>query len=488
MYKKSFLLVVFLSNYLFASLPPLSEIRKAINEVEKQGPEYGCLENSSFQDCEIQLLKFNKAIYFNKMREIAIKTKSINNLEKYLEYTKKTNAYSFEKDSRFVEEAINKLVEAYRYHGLKNKDSSLFKKSYLLNPAKSDIKNFFKFANTKEIENNLNFTSVSHEKLFKKYSLNKLREISSKNSYFVAYMISNDKSDFNEVIKRLSEKSSKSNTEILNYYFNKNINSISSLSEYLELLKKCKDCDIKNIKKNIVSKSFFMKNLTAKNFLNSIQYKYVLKDIGYSIQHKRKAKQYSIIISPNNINRSIKFTFESICTFDRKTVKRENTGLLTQFFSLGMARDKRVYYDILKCTALKNKDKKVIHRLYNSSNYAHLYTKLKNDTWEYYKKTREEYLESQNNSNSIIVTPSCIGPLCTVSNFKLSGTQGFISMGYNTAFVNDNGNGLSGTYNYSVKLSPSKKICTGSFDTKGIKKNISINVYEHNCSGYINEF
>lgn len=93
---------------------------------------------------------------------------------------------------------------------------------------------------------------------------------------------------------------------------------------------------------------------------------------------------------------------------------------------------------------------------------------------------------STSNNSSITVTPNCINAICSVDNFSLSGDSGNISMGYNVAFIYNAGNG--GTYNYSITISPSKKICSGSFQTNGRNKNITINIHEHNCSGYTNEY
>jgi hypothetical protein len=89
--------------------------------------------------------------------------------------------------------------------------------------------------------------------------------------------------------------------------------------------------------------------------------------------------------------------------------------------------------------------------------------------------------------SAVTVRPECIGFPCIVEKFSLSGGPGFISDWSNSATLTDMGQGITGTYHYSVYLTPSNKHCGGSFYISGEKEWVTVNVYEHNCESYTHE-
>ncbi len=89
--------------------------------------------------------------------------------------------------------------------------------------------------------------------------------------------------------------------------------------------------------------------------------------------------------------------------------------------------------------------------------------------------------------SAVTVQPECIGFLCIVEKFSLSGGPGFISEGFKMFSLTDIGQGIAGTYHYSVYLTPSNKHCGGSFYISGEKEWVTVNVHEHNCESYTHE-
>lgn len=79
------------------------------------------------------------------------------------------------------------------------------------------------------------------------------------------------------------------------------------------------------------------------------------------------------------------------------------------------------------------------------------------------------------------VSVECVGFACTPERFKVTGGPGSISDSNNSASIHDNGRGIEGQYSFSVKLTPSKRFCSGSFSVSGRNQWVKVNVFE-NCS------
>ena len=77
---------------------------------------------------------------------------------------------------------------------------------------------------------------------------------------------------------------------------------------------------------------------------------------------------------------------------------------------------------------------------------------------------------------------TCGFALCSDKNLRISGGPGSFSPSYSgaaTGAIHKGYNGLAGRYNWSAQLD--NKVCSGSFNLSGRKRNLYLSVYD-NCS------
>ena len=184
----------------------MEDLMKDYQKLDEQSPEHKCFKENSYDSCEKLLLKFNKPIYFNKMRDIISKTYNINIIKRYIKIVKRTNGVRVYKDYTELNKAKKRLQIVYQYKGKKDKNAVYFKKSYLLKPNIEDIKNFIKYADMYMLEKSKNFAlRLKEKKIFQKLKIQKLlRLYRSKNSskyYLKAYKLSNNENDIKNALR-----------------------------------------------------------------------------------------------------------------------------------------------------------------------------------------------------------------------------------------------------------------------------------------------
>lgn len=103
------------------------------------------------------------------------------------------------------------------------------------------------------------------------------------------------------------------------------------------------------------------------------------------------------------------------------------------------------------------------------------------------QRSRQHSTPSNGGVNSVIVAVSCVAAICVPEQFKVTGGSASINQMYNSVSLHDIGSGIAGQYQYSVKLTPINRYCSGSFTISGTKQNVTVNVYE-NCNAYLNEY
>ena len=189
----------------------MEDLMKDYQKLDQQSPEHKCFKENSYDSCEKLLLKFNKPIYFNKMREIISKTHNISIIKRYIKIVKRTRGVTVYKNYTELNKAKKRLQIVYQHKGKKDKNAIYFKKSYLLKPNIEDIKNFIKYADMHILEKSKNFALRSKEKkIFQKLKIKKLlRLYRSKNSskyYLKAYKLSNNVNDIKNALSLAKTK------------------------------------------------------------------------------------------------------------------------------------------------------------------------------------------------------------------------------------------------------------------------------------------
>ncbi len=240
----------------------MEDLMKDYQKLDKQSPEHECFKENSYDACEKLMLKFNKSVYFNKMRDIISKTYNINLIKRYIKIVKRTTGVKVYKDYTELNKAKKRLQLAYQYKGKKDKNAIYFKKSYLLKPNMKDIVNFIKYADMYILEKSENFASMSKEKkVFQELKTKKLLKLyrSKKSSkyYIKSYKLSKNESDIKNALRLAKPKELKAivNLSAPNKYIKeakiKLANEYRKKGNYEYYLKAYKllhqDKDIKNV-------------------------------------------------------------------------------------------------------------------------------------------------------------------------------------------------------------------------------------------------
>ncbi|PSF05507.1 hypothetical protein C7H09_14485 [Marinobacter fuscus] len=95
--------------------------------------------------------------------------------------------------------------------------------------------------------------------------------------------------------------------------------------------------------------------------------------------------------------------------------------------------------------------------------------------------------KSSSLTGTVFIDAECVGWPCVADNFQISGGPADIEMSAGIAYLNDVGEGVRGKYRFSARLSPSDKLCSGTFEVRATRKNARLNIYE-NCDSYLSEF
>jgi len=218
--------------------------------------------------------------------------------------------------------------------------------------------------------------------------IEKLRKIGTKDALFIVYQSSHNLDDLENLANKIGDSGQTGNHELMREYYIRKVKNLKQLPQFLEKFKAYKT---KRFKEKALAFLEFGKNLTIDNFFNSIEYKYVLKELGFTLKHRSFGRKYDVILTSNIGNKSIVFPFNANCNFSKNITRRENVGFL-EIFGTGGATEKDVSYSVDECTALQSQDKNKIYNLYASANQLSAFTALKADTWTYRTKTGQSYI------------------------------------------------------------------------------------------------
>ena len=299
------------------------------------------------------------------------------------------------------------------------------------------------------------------EKMFQ-YVIEKLRSIGTKDALFVVYQKSGNLDDLEMLVSKIGDSGKTGNHELMREYYIRKVKNLKQLPSFLE---KFKGYETRRFKEKALAFSEFGKNLTIDNFFNSIEYKYVLKELGYTLKYRSIGQKYNVVLTPNGDGKEIIFSFNANCQFSNTMTQRENVGFFEGFGS-GGATEKDVSYNVEQCKPLKSQDKSKIYNLYASSNQLDAFNQLKNATWSYKIKTGQSYIANTNINHTPPVTASedKDKPIqskfgnyeCTFKCYKYGGVTGLGKNGSSSTSVNisasSNNEAQKKSHDYAKKL------------------------------------
>ena len=225
--------------------------------------------------------------------------------------------------------------------------------------------------------------------------IERLRSMGTKDALFVAYKADGNLDDLEKLANKIGDSGKTGKHELMREYYIRKVQNLNQLPAFLE---KFNGYDTKHFREKALNFSEFGKNLTIDNFFNSIEYKYLLKELGYTLKYRGSGQQYDIILSPNGGGKPIVFTFNAKCHFSKNITRREDVGFFEGMGS-GGATQKDVSYSVNECSALQSQDKSKIYKLYASTNQLSAYNELKNATWDYRVKTGQTYVANKTTSS-----------------------------------------------------------------------------------------
>jgi hypothetical protein len=226
--------------------------------------------------------------------------------------------------------------------------------------------------------------------------LTKLRAMGTKDALFVAYQSAHNLDDLEKLANKIGDAGSTGKHELMRAYYIHKVKNINHLPQFFEKFSAYKT---RRFKEKALEFSEFGKKLTIDNFFDSIEYKYVLDELGYMLKHRSFGQQYNIVLTPNGGGKEITFTFNSKCHFSKNITRRENVGFL-EIFGTGGASEKDVSYSVDQCSPLQSQDKNKIYNLYANVNLLSAFNVLKNATWEYKTKTGQTYIARKSSAGS----------------------------------------------------------------------------------------
>ncbi len=309
-------------------------------EVAGQQDDVRCLQASDLQAC-IRLSKKSdsfEAQTQEKLREIIKTRPTISGLESAIE--QRVFVFSSD-DQKLAEDTLQGL---YRAEGKSRKKSAYFFKSYKLANNQSDFKEMIAHANADEL---LSYHEGAFSKSaeFKQSSLNKLRAANDPKSAFHAYLISKEQADFNRALSAVRTADSSTANKILGEKFRSSVKSVAQLPDFFSGLASCTQCDLPHFYSLSKSLADFGKNLTFEDFLNSIEYRHVLRHEPIKVGFARDGSGFVMKIS--YAGGELQKSFSAKCQSRGTESRTESVGFLEGIFV--PSATKTVVYEMSDC-------------------------------------------------------------------------------------------------------------------------------------------
>lgn len=279
------------------------------------------------------------------------------------------------------------LITAYRSYAKQHDSSDKYLlKAYNISKSQEDLISLISIIDNKSAYK-LSQNKLKENNEFKILLENKLRIRQSEDSlYYLAKLTLRREDIIASLEKTIKTKNTIKKNELFTYLLNKTKN-INQVKQFFTLLRKCSDCNKEDHYKNAQRVAGFGKDLTEDNFLKSIEYNYVLKNITPKINPIRKKRMYGFTANYGYF--SMDFTQPGDCQFSHSISEEGLKGLI---FSKRVVRD----YDIYKCYS-KNESNKMLIKLSNID-ISHI-NDIKEINWDYYIHTNTTYLANNKGNN-----------------------------------------------------------------------------------------
>lgn len=294
--------------------------------------------------------------------------------------------------------------------------------------------------------------------------------------------------------------------ELVALYFTKGVKKISDVPKFAKLLAQIDGYDdgealYKHFKHEILGLPGFGERLTATNFTDSIEYKYVFKNERPKIKSIVDGEKFGLTVVYGD--KKFKFTKTADCQYTRNYSEKRDLGFFEGLGSAlggGVVKNKTIYYDVYRCSAPLSK-LEILRKLEkNLVSTTIACRQIKNKSgWEDHRYTGKIYNKGGGGSGSggsssdyvmVNFDPVCGIAGCIGKNLDISGGPGDFSSSFSGASsgaIHKGYNGLAGTYNWSAQIDDNKS-CSGSLYLSGEKGNYTIRVYDSCSDAGSNEY
>ncbi len=157
---------------------------------------------------------------------------------------------------------------------------------------------------------------------------------------------------YNQFEKKIAPK------EDAKRHFSKTVNSRQDIPKFIKYQKNKGLNNISDYYFAFLTLPDFGRNVTMSNYFNTLEYKYVLKNIKPTCV--AKGNKDSFYIATMYMDRKVfKYDFPIHCQYKRSTTKLKNLGFFEVFGTGGMAESKNVSYDVYSCSPRKSDVRKI---------------------------------------------------------------------------------------------------------------------------------
>lgn len=143
--------------------------------------------------------------------------------------------------------------------------------------------------------------------------------------------------------------------DTLEYMYKSSVHNVSDIENFLAIINNTQNPPLHHYYVMMLSLPGF-DQLSLSSFIDSQQYRLVLKHLKPSMKMLTDEKKAKLIIT--YANKDIALPFSTTCKYDRQTSKVTKTSTLEYFF-LGRARQKRLYYNVDLCKPAEEAGKKI---------------------------------------------------------------------------------------------------------------------------------
>jgi len=260
----------------------------------------------------------------------------------------------------------------------------------------SDSKKLSDFINKYKALNLVSKSSSIKSRLLKSY-----RKENSFTGSMNAFKVSLLDDDLKKAYKISSVSDlDKTYLDTIYYHYVKSLSGLKLFSKYTKKIDRYKK---KTYYKKMVHLKGFGDNLTISNFLNSIEYQNVLKNIDLKVGAEHDGKKYFLIIK--FFDKEINLDGEANCKYERRSSSTEDLGFLEGMGNAitgGKVKNKTIYENIYKCAPHSgdlNKIKEIDLKLTSgTSNYNWIKSK---SGWTYKEYAGEDYNKFSGNNGGV---------------------------------------------------------------------------------------